>query len=354
VRAYQLGAFGLENLRLGNIDPPRPAPGQIVLDVKALSLNYRDLLVVRGQYNPRLRLPATPISDAAGVVSAVGDGVTRIRVGERVMTHYVAGWIDGPYHMSLLKTTLGTPGPGLAAEQVALPADSVLPIPHGYDFAQAATLPIAALTAWSALRSGGLPDASRPRPATVLTLGTGGVAIFALQLAKAMGAAVIITSRSAAKLVRARQLGADHVINTQITPDWDKAVLELTGGDGADLTVETAGGGTLNRSLAATRAGGRVSLLGVLSGNEAHINATQILMKQLRVQGILVGPRVEFDALSRFLEQHAVRPVIDRRFAFDGLPAALRCMEAGEHFGKIVIELQRPAPAADASRSADR
>ncbi len=335
MRVYRFHAFGLEQLRLEECPSPEPAPGQVVLDVKAVSLNYRDLLVIKGLYNPKLKLPATPLSDGAGIISAVGPDVTRVRVGDRVMSHFVAGWIDGPFKQEYLGTTLGTPGAGLAAEQVALPAEAVVPIPEGYDFAQAATLPIAGLTAWSALKTVGDVQPGQ----TVLTLGTGGVSIFTLQLAKALGAHVIITSRSDDKLDRARRLGADHTINYATTPDWEQAVLELTGGLGVDLTVETAGPGTLDRSLKATRAGGTIALLGALTGRQGLVTSGLILMKRLRIVGIMVDCRAAFEALTRFLVAHRIRPVIDRRFGFDQLPEALRYMEAGQHFGKLVVSV---------------
>ncbi len=333
MRGYRLAAFGIGNLTLQDAPTAQPGVGQVVLDVKALSLNYRDLLVVKGLYNPGLKLPATPLSDGAGVVAAVGPGVTRVRAGDAVCSHFVAPWLDGPFRQEYLAGTLGTPGPGLAAEQVVLPADAVLPLPAGYSFEQAATLPIAALTAWSALVTVGHVQAGQ----TVLTLGTGGVAIFTLQLAKALGAKVVITSRSDEKLARARQLGADHTINYATTPDWELSVLDFTGGQGVDLTVETAGPGTLDRSMRATRAGGTIALLGALTGRQGTVTTGLILMKRLRIGGILVDSRSAFEVLVRFIEQHRIEPVIDQRFAFDALPDALRCMEAGRHFGKIVV-----------------
>lgn len=333
MRAYRFAAFGLEHLKIEDVPAPRPGPGEVVLDVKSVSLNYRDLLVVKGLYNPRLKLPAVPLSDGAGVISAVGPGVARVRVGDRVTSHFVSGWIDGPFTQDYLGTTLGTPAAGLAAEQVVLPAEAVVPLPGGYDFEQAATLPIAALTAWSALQTVGHVQAGQ----TVLTLGTGGVSIFAVQLAKALGARVIITSRSDAKLDRARALGADHTINYARTPDWEQTVLEYTGGVGVDLTVETAGPGTLDRSLKATRAGGIVALLGALTGRQGPVTTGLILMKRLRIEGIMVDSRAAFEAMNSFLAAHRIAPVIDRRFRFEQLPDAFRCMEAGEHFGKIVV-----------------
>ncbi len=333
MQAYCFDDFGIEHLKLKGVETPRPGPGQVVVDVRALSLNYRDLLVVQGQYNPRLKRPATPISDGAGVVSAVGPDVTRVRIGDRVVSHFVADWLDGPFHERYVTTTLGTPGAGLAAEQALLPAEAVLPIPAGYDFAQAATLPIAALTAWSALITVGAVQPGQ----TVLTLGTGGVAIFTVQLARALGARVIITSSRNDKLERARPLGADHTINYRETPEWDQAVRELTGGAGVDLTVETVGPGTLDRSMKATRAGGRIALLGALTGRQGPVTTGLILMKRLRIEGIMVDSRAAFEQMNRFLATHHIEPVIDRRFAFAQLPEAFRCLAAGEHFGKIVV-----------------
>ncbi len=334
MRAYHLASFGLDNLEMvESPDTLRPGPDEILVSLEAISLNYRDLLVVKGLYNPRLPLPATPISDGAGIVTAVGDNVTRVKPGDRVISHFVSGWIDGPFRQEYLATTLGTPAAGLAAEQVVLPATAVVPVPEGFTFEQAATLPIAALTAWSALQT-----VSDVQPGqTVLTLGTGGVSIFALQFAKALGARVIITSSSDAKLERARQLGADHTVNYSTTPDWDRSVLDLTDGVGADLTVEIGGPGTLDRSMKATRAAGTIGLLGALTGRAGNVNTGLILMKRLRIMGIMVDSRAAFEDMLRFIGQHQIEPVIDRRFTFDQLPAAFRHMAAGRHFGKIVV-----------------
>jgi NADPH:quinone reductase-like Zn-dependent oxidoreductase len=336
VRAYELAAFGLEQLRLRTVAAPEPGPGQILLEVHAVSLNYRDLLVIQGQYNPRLPMPAIPLSDGAGVIAAVGPGVHGVHPGDRVTSHFVADWHDGAFQQEYVRSTLGTPGPGLAAEQVVLPVGAVVPLPAGYTYAQAATLPIAALTAWSALVTVGGVQPEQ----TVLTLGTGGVSIFALQLARSLGARVIVTSSSDEKLARARQLGAQHTINYRAQPDWEKVVLDLTHGVGVDLTVETAGPGTLDRSLKATRAGGIVALLGALTGRQGAVTTGLIMMKRLRVAGIMVDSRTAFEALNRHLVAQQIKPVIDREFAFEELPEALRCMEAGTHFGKLVVRVQ--------------
>ncbi len=333
MRFFDLSAFGLENLQLRQGEVRDPGPGEIRLSTEALSLNYRDLLIIRGHYNPKLPLPAIPISDAAGVVDAVGEGVTSVSVGDAVMTHFVSGWQEGPYRGEYLGTTLGTPGPGLAAEQVVLPETAVLRRPRGLDSAQASTLPIAALTAWSALVTEGGLEAGQ----SVLTLGTGGVSIFALQIAKAKGARVLITSSSDEKLERARALGADETINYRSEPRWEKRVLELTDGRGVDVVVENGGASTLTQSLRAVSAGGTVSLLGALGGLQGDINIAPIPMKRIRVAGILVDSRAAFERLVNFLESHTIEPVIDARFPFEELPAALRHMADGRHFGKIVI-----------------
>jgi NADPH:quinone reductase-like Zn-dependent oxidoreductase len=335
MRAYRFAKFGLEHLKLEELDPPQPGEGEVLVNVKALSLNFRDLLVVKGLYNPKLKLPAIPMSDGAGVVTAVGPGVKRVRAGDQVVSHFVSGWIDGPFRAEYAGTTLGLPRAGLAAEQVVLPADAVLPLPGGYDFTQAATLPIAALTAWSVLATEGHLEPSQ----TVLTLGTGGVSIFALQFAKAMDAEVIITSRSDAKLEHARHVGADYTINYEAHPDWDQQVLELTDGVGADITVETGGAATLSQSLKGTRAGGIVGMLGALTGLRAEVDIAPVLMKRLHIAGILVDSRAAFEQMNRFIETHAIHPIIDRVYPFDQLPDAFQLMESGGHFGKIVVEM---------------
>lgn len=333
MRTYEFTQFGLEYLQLIDRPAPHPGPGEVLVDVKALSLNYRDLLVITGGYNPKLALPATPVSDGAGVVAAVGHGVTGVRVGDAVVSHFVADWIDGPFRSEYLATTLGTPGPGLAGEQVVLPAQAVVPVAPEYDFEQAATLPIAALTAWSALVTEGRLAVGQ----TVLTLGTGGVSIWAVQFAKALGADVIITSSSDEKLARARELGADHAINYRTNPRWEQDVLDVTGGQGADVVVENGGIGTLTQSLAATRPGGTVAMLGALTGLQGELNIANVLMKRIRIAGVLVDSRAVFADMLGFIAHHRITPVIGSRFSFEQLPEALREMRAGGHFGKIVI-----------------
>lgn len=335
MRQWTLPKFGVENLKVTEAQAPQPGPNEIVLDVKAFCLNYRDLMVIQGGYNPELKLPVVPMSDAAGVVAEVGDGVTRVKTGDQVMTHFVGGWVDGPYKLEYVKTTLGTPGPGFAAQQAVVSADAVLSMPRRLDFKHACTLPIAALTAWSSLKRVCNVQAGD----TVLTLGTGGVAIFTLQLATALGAKVIITSSSDEKLQQCKELGAAHTINYAENPQWHEKVLEITQGYGVDWVVETAGPGTLDQSMQSARAGGTIALPGALTGRAGNVTTGLMLMKRLTVGGILVDNRVTFEEMVRFIEEKELEPVISREFAFDQLPDALQLMEAGGHFGKIVVNV---------------
>lgn len=333
MRRYTLTNFGLANLKLESVEPPPLLPGHVRVDMRALSLNYRDLLVMEGHYNAKLRLPITPISDGAGVVLEAAPDVRDFCPGDPVLSVFVPDWLGGQYRMEYLRSTLGTPGPGWAAEQVVLPTAALMKMPDALDFAAAATLPIAAVTAWSALHAGGFHGGT-----TVLTLGTGGVAIFTLQLAKALGARVLITSSSDEKLAHARQLGADVTINYRATPDWDAQVLKQTGGLGADLIVETAGAATLGQSLNACRASGTIALLGALGNMLGQLNTGPLIMKQIRLIGIMVGSRMAAEDVLAFVVRQRIKPVIDRRFAFDELPQALAAMKSAAHFGKIVVE----------------
>lgn len=333
MKIYRISQFGLHNLKRENAPLPHAGFGEMLIEIKALSLNYRDLLIIEGTYNPRLKLPLIPISDGAGVVTGLGTGVTGFAVGDHVVIHASPGWINGPFQFEAHKKALGSARDGLAAETVALPAETVLPMPDGYTFAEAATLPTAGLTAWNALVTDGQIRSGQ----TVLTLGTGGVSIFALQLAKALGAKVLVTSSSDAKLERARRLGADHTINYRTHPDWGRLVMEITSGRGADITVETGGAGTLEQSMRATCAGGMIALLGSLSGLKHELDIRLIEMKRLRVFGIYIGSREHFVTMNSFLEKHHIDPEIDRTFRFDDLPAALQYSRSEKRFGKIVV-----------------
>ncbi len=307
---------------------PQPGRGQVLVEVHAVSLNYRDLLVVKGQYNPRLPLPRIPCSDAAGVIAAVGPEVTRVKVGDRVCGLFMPGWVSGELNEVKARSALGGFVDGVLAEKVVLPEDGVLPTPPHLTDDQAATLPCAALTAWNALSAGGVKPGD-----VVLIQGTGGVSLFALQFARLAGARVIGTSSSDVKLERARELGlAGSGINYKSTPNWADAVRKLTGGVGVDIVIEVGGAGTLPQSLKAVRMAGTVSLIGVLSGT-SEANVMPVVMKAVRLQGIYVGSGDQFAAMNRAITQHRLEPIIDRVFPFAEAVKALRFMESGSHFG---------------------
>jgi NADPH:quinone reductase-like Zn-dependent oxidoreductase len=335
MKAYEIrDGFGLDHLHLADRPDPTPGPGEVLVRVRAVSLNFRDLLVTRGVYNPRMPLPRIPCSDAAGQVEAVGPGVSRVKVGDRVNGTFMQRWTAGALSDEAARSDLGGSLEGVLAEYAVFREEGVVPVPEHLTDEEAATLPCAALTAWHAL----LAEGSLRPGETVLTQGTGGVSLFALQFAKLAGARVLITSSSDEKLQRARDLGADEGINYKSTPAWGDRARELTGKRGVDHVVEVGGAGTLPQSLRAVRTGGHISLIGVLSG-AGQVDPVPILMKNVRVQGIFVGSREMFEAMNRAVAQHRLHPVVDRVFPFAEAREALVHMEQGRHFGKIVVRL---------------
>jgi NADPH:quinone reductase-like Zn-dependent oxidoreductase len=325
-------AFSLHAFKPVQLDVPRPRRGEILIRVSAASLNYRDLAVLGGNYIPGLPLPLVPCSDACGVVVELGEDVTQWKVGDRVTPVYTQGWYDGkPTPQQRFKQTLGMPLTGVLQQYIAVPAEEAVAPPPSLSDAEASTLPIAALTAWSALQEGGIKPGD-----TVLLQGTGGVALFALQFAKAAGATVIITSSSDEKLARAIALGADVTINYKTHTDWDVKVKEATGGRGVDIVVETAGA-TLSKSLASTVFGGFVGVVGFVAGYEATIPLRQMIGPMIRVQGIAVGSRTRFEQMNRAIETHRIKPVLDREFVLEDAQAAFQHLASGAHFGKVVI-----------------
>lgn len=333
MRAYEVRQFGIDNLTLVEHDEPQAKAGEVVVRLRAASLNYRDLMFVKGTYNPKAKLPAVPFSDGAGEVTALGEGVTKWRIGDRVCPIFVQGWIEGPATMQKNRTALGAgERDGVLREMAAFHEDALVKIPEHLSYDEAATLPCAAVTAWNALVHSGNLKAGE----TVLALGTGGVSIFALQIARMHGARVIITSSSDEKLARAREFGAGETINYQKTPEWDKEVAVLTGKFGVDHVIEVGGAGTLAKSLNAARVGGHVALIGVLASG-GSFNPISVLMKGVRLQGVFVGSRQMFEEMNRAIEANHLKPVIDRTFGFEEAADALRYMESGSHFGKIVV-----------------
>lgn len=323
---------------LTEVDLPEPGPGEVRVKMEACSLNYRDLLMMSGQSASSGDAAVVPLSDGAGVVSAVGEGVTEWAEGDCVALTFFEEWKDGTFSMKYHKAARGGSSNGVLAEEVISPAHGLVRIPEGYSTVEAATLPCAAVTAWH-----GLMERSRPMREgdTVLCLGTGGVSIFALQLAKAAGANVIITSSSDEKLERAAALGADELVNYRDNPDWEKVVFEKTEKRGVDHVIEVGGPGTLEKSMSSVGAGGSIALIGVLTGFDApDASLFPLVTKNVDLSGIYVGSRSMFERLNHFLGEHQIRPVIDREFAFEEVGDAYDCLKSGSHFGKVVVRVR--------------
>lgn len=329
------GGTSIEQLVLDEVNVPDPGPGQVLVAIKAVSLNFRDLAVVTGRYPRNTAQPTIICSDGAGEVVAVGEGVSAFQMGDRVVGSFFQSWITGPYAREHGASALGGAIDGVLTQFRVFDQQGLLHVPEHLSFEEAATLPCAGLTAWNAL----VPTCHVQAGDTVLLLGTGGVSIFGLQFAKLHGARVIITSSSDAKLARAKALGADETINYKTTPEWDKEVLRLTGGKGADIVLEVGGGETFPRSMNSVRASGQIAVIGVLSGVMGTIPVGLIGIQTLSVRGIFVGSVAMFEDMNRAITANRLRPVVDRVFPFDQSADALRCMESAQHFGKLVITL---------------
>jgi NADPH:quinone reductase-like Zn-dependent oxidoreductase len=335
MHGWQIRSFGIDSLEFVERPALRPGLDEVLVEVRAVSLNYRDLMMVKGLYNPRLELPRIPCSDGAGEVLWVGEGVTAFKPGDRVAGIFMQNWLDGPLTRAKAKGALGGDIDGMLADQVVLKETGLVRVPEHLSFQEAATLPCAAVTAWNALAAGDLKPGG-----TVLIQGTGGVALFALQLARLRGARVIGISGSDEKLRRANELGLDAGCNYREEPDWHRWALDQTGGEGVDLAVEVGGAGTLERSLKAVRTGGTVAMVGVLSGTEEAIPIPSILHKMIHMQGIYVGSRQDFVEMNRAISLAQLRPV-GEEFDWSQAREVLRCMEEGGHFGKLVLTVGR-------------
>lgn len=323
---------GYANVIVGSSAAAAPGPGEITVRLHANSLNYHDFAVVSGMWGPSE--PRIPMADGAGEVIAVGAGVDEFAVGDHVVSTFFPDWLDGEPLVEGFATVPGDGIDGYAREAVTARATAFTRAPQGWSHAEAATLTTAGLTAWRALMADG---ALKPGD-SVLVQGTGGVSIFALQFAKLAGATVIATSSSDAKLERLKAMGADHVINYRTDPAWGETARRLTGGRGVDHVIEVGGPATLAQSMAAARVGGHIAVIGILSGVAGELPLVPALLKQLRLQGVLVGSRAQQQAMIRAIDANGLRPVIDRRFALEEIVAAFRYQESNQHFGKICLE----------------
>jgi NADPH:quinone reductase-like Zn-dependent oxidoreductase len=324
--------FGINQLEIAERPRPVPGPGEVLVKVNAVSLNYRDLGMIDGFYNPDLKLPFIPVSDGVGEIIDTGGQTSRFKAGDRVCGIFLPYWITGEPTAEKLR---GGPSDGMLAEYVLLNEEGLVHAPGHLNDEEAATLPCAAVTAWQSV----IVDGKVKAGDTIVVQGTGGVSLFALQFAKLQGARVIVTSSSDEKLEQVKKLGADSGINYRKTPDWDKAVLDITDGRGADLILDLGGAITLNRSVSAVRIGGQVIMIGILSGVKAEsFNIIPALQKKVRLQGMNVGSREMFESMNRAIEQNKLHPVIDRVFSFGQSIDALKYLEQGYHFGKICIK----------------
>lgn len=336
VRAWTVGDRpGPDNLRLVELPDRDPGPLDVVVRTRAVSLNYRDLLVVAGRYQRRLQSGAIPCSDAAGEVIAVGADVARVRPGDRVTSTFAPAWLDGPLSRVAIQSIIGAGlNPGVLADTFTLHENAVVPAPPGLSFEEAATLPCAALTAWHALFEEGTARTGD----LVLTLGTGGVSLFAIQFALHAGLRILATSGDDGKIERLAAMGVTDVINYRKVPLWGERARERSGGDGVDQIIEVGGQGTLEQSLRAVRPGGTISLIGNVA-ETAPVSLVPALMRNIRVQGIVVGSRVMFDRMNRAIDGWGMVPIIDRVFAFDHARAAFEYLASGRHLGKVVIAI---------------
>ncbi|TDN69241.1 NAD(P)-dependent alcohol dehydrogenase [Paraburkholderia sp. BL10I2N1] len=332
MKAWLLKDFGLSNLHLEEVPTPVPQPGELLVKVGAVSLNFRDKATVDEPH--RVRKPLIPVPDAAGMVVKVGEGVSRFKPGDRVNSALYSRWIDGPPGPNEPDYCLGMPLPGGLAEYMIIHEESAVKAPDMMSDEQASTLPIAALTAWYSLMDIGNLQSGQ----TVLVQGTGGVSIFAAQIAAAHGARIIATSSSDANLAKVKALGVSEGINYKTHPNWEQKVLELTEGNGVDITIDVAGGNGLNQSVAATKVAGIITQVGFLTGQTSALNLMPLIFRQTTIRGIAVAPRTSFERMNPFLDKHKIKPVIDRVYAFEEAVQAYEHLARGP-FGKVVVRI---------------
>ena len=334
MQCVQLTASGLENLKVVSGEAPEPGSGEVRVRMHAAAINYRDFMIAAGIYGGGKQYPLIPLSDGAGEVESVGAGVTGFQPGDRVMTVFWQDWESQPVLPGVRTRTTGCEAPGALTEMGVFPETALLPVPEGMSTETAASLACAGVTAWTALHCGGPVGPG----SKVLLLGTGGVSIFALQLAKSFGATAVITSSSGEKLERASELGADEIINYKETPEWGAEAFKRASG-GVDVVVETGGMGTLGQSLQALGLGGSIGVLGALGGVSAELNAMALIGKCAVIHGITVGARDDHRALSAHLAEHGISAVVDREFSLAEGPEAIGAITRGEHFGKLLVRI---------------
>ncbi len=336
MKQIQLSSFGIENLKLINALPPgKPTKGQVLVRMRAASLNFRDNLVIAGKYNPKFPTPMVPCSDGAGEVIEIGESISEFQVGDRVLATFAPHWIADKATHQEMRYTLGGPIDGTHREYILFSESGLVKMPKHLSFEEGATLPCAALTAWSAFHIYSRLVAGE----IVVIQGTGGVSLFGLQFAKLSGAKVILTSSSNEKIEKAKSLGADFCINYKETPDWGKEVRNLTEKTGADHIVEVGGAGTLEQSIAACRPFGVIHLIGILAGRSGELNLLPAVMNNIKIQGIVVGGRKAFQEMNRAIESGGLKPVVDKIFPMEETREALDYLKSGSHFGKIVISI---------------
>lgn len=335
MKALELAKFGIDHLREATIDDPEPGNGQVLVKFQAASVNYRDYMIAEGLFAPPEDLPVIPLSDGAGEIVAVGQGVSSLQVGDLVTPLFFPRWQSGDALGAERSVSTGLEAPGCLREFGAFDETAVVKVANHLSAEEAACFPCAGLTAWSAL----VTTSGTTSGDVVLVLGTGGVSIFALQFAKALGATVIVTSSSDEKLAHAHELGADHGINYQTTPEWGPAVKALTDGRGVDVVVEVGGTGTLPQSFKAIRRGGHIPVVGALAGAQMDLAVYELIMTNAHLHGIGVGNRAGYEEMMSFVEQHRISPVIHQIYSFDEAPTAIRDINEGQHFGKLVVRI---------------
>jgi len=330
MKLFELQSFNDGGLQMIERGTPSPCLGEVVIKVESASINFRDFMIAKGLYNPNLSLPLIPLSDGSGEVVAVGNDVKKFKIGDRVSSVF---WQDWNSDVKTRMISTGSDAAGVLSEYAVLPEAAVLPIPDYLSYQEAATLPCAAVTAWTCIEAANIKAGDN-----VLLLGTGGVSIFGLQIAKALGANVIITSSSDDKLARAVDLGADATINYKDNPDWGKQAFEAAG-VGVNLVIEIGGGGTFNQSMEALTIGGHISIIGALSGVSTELNLLSMVFKNVHTHGITVGTREDHEAMNHFFSEHQIHPIIDKEVSFEQGADAIIGIASGNHFGKIVVNI---------------